>query len=671
MVFQNPLFLWALFLLSIPIIIHLFNFRKYKNVKFSNVGMLLSIETESKKSKNLKKWLVLLSRLLTLFFLILAFAKPYIPTNQKIARNPLTTLYIDNSMSMNAEGKDGQLFQKAKDIARSIINESGQNTSFQIIDNEVQPFSLRTINKEDALQVIDELDISGEVPNYQQISNQVSRLIAESGFDLANVFLIADFQKQELQEKIIWDSIINLQFIALQPEKRNNLSIDSAWISEPLMQPDMPIEISVRVHNRGRETVESATINLEVNGLQQGSESFSLAGNEQKELFFNLSPIEGNPTSGHFQLNDFPIVFDDTYYFSFEKKSSRSILYIADKPSDPMQRIFDKDNNFNYKWVKSGSIDYQSLQNYDCIILDGLANIASGFSSELHNYLNSGGSLMVIPPASGSVENAFLNEIGFPPLKQIYTPSISLTSEDLKGDFYKNVYKKIPENLSLPKVNKLYGPIKSVVGFKNLLTLKDGAIILAQKKVSKGNVFVSTLPLDQSWSSFTDKELFVVTMLKIAFDNNLEEDISYFLNRTDPIKLQNQTNNNIDVIILKNNKLQHLIQLSRAGGNQKFWLNSEINTPGIFTLQEKGNGQNFLGQIALNYPRSESVMDFWDEKNLKGLFDANQMVFNQDNISKLISSLSDNISGKSLWQIFIVFALLFLMIEVLLLRFLK
>lgn len=671
MVFQNPLFLWALFFLSIPIIIHLFNFRKYKNVKFSNVGMLLSIETESKKSKTLKKWLVLLSRLLTLFFVILAFSKPYIPTNQKIARNPLTTIYIDNSMSMNAEGKDGQLFQKAKDIARSIINESGQTTSFQIIDNVVQPLSLRTINKENALQVIDELDISGEVPNFQQISNQVSQLVAESGFDLANVFLIADFQKQELQEKIIWDSIVNLYFISLQPEKRNNLSIDSAWISEPIMQPDMPIEISVRVHNRGRETVESATINLEVNGLQQGSESFSLAGNEKKELFFNLSPIEGKPTSGHFQLNDFPIVFDDTYYFSFEKKSTRSILYIADQPSDPMQRVFDKDNNFNYKWVKSGSIDYQSLQNYDCIILDGLANIASGFSSELHNYLNSGGSLMMIPPIIGSDENVFLNEIGFPPLRQIYTPSISLTTEDLKGDFYKNVYKKIPENLSLPKVTKLYGPIKSVVGFKNLLTLKDGAIILAQKGVGKGNVFVSTLPLDKSWSSLIDKELFVVTMLKIAFDNNLEEEISYFLNRTDPIKLQYQTNNNIDVITLKNNKLHHLIQLSKAGGSQKFWLNSEINTPGIFTLQEKGNGQNFLGQIALNYPRSESVMDFWDEKDLKGLFDANQMIFNQDNISKLISSLPANILGKSLWHIFIVFALLFTLIEVLLLRFLK
>lgn len=633
--------------------------------------MLLSIETESKKSKNLKKWLVLLSRVLTLFFLILAFAKPYMPTNQKIAQNPLTTIYIDNSMSMKAEGKDGQLFQKAKDIARSIINESGQTTSFQIVDNEFQSFSLRTINQEYALQVIDELDISGEVPNYQQISNHVGRLVAESSFDLANVFLIADFQKQELQENIIWDSIINLHCIALQPEKRNNLSIDSAWISEPVMQPDLPIEISVRVHNRGRETVESAAINLDVNGLQQGSESFSLAGNEQKELFFNISPIEGKPTSGHFQLNDFPIVFDDTYYFSFNKKSTRSILYIANQYSEPMQRIFDRDNNFNYKWVKTGSVDYQSLRNYDCIILDGLANTASGFSSELQNYLNSGGSLMVLPPASGSVENAFLNKIGFPPLRQIYTPSISLTTEDLKGDFYKNVYKKIPENLSLPKVNKLYGPIKSVIGFKNLLTLKDGSIILAQKKISKGNVFVSTLPLDKSWSSFIDKELFVVTMLKIAFDNNSEEDISYFLNRTEPIKLQYQTKNNIDVITLKNNKIQQLIQLSRAGGNQKFWLNSEIKYPGIFTIEEKGDGRNFLGQIALNYPRTESIMDFWDEKDLKGLFDANQMVFNQDNISKLISSLSENISGKSLWQIFIVFALLFLMIEVLLLRFLK
>ena len=77
--FVNPGFLWGLFALIIPIIIHLFNFKRYKKVYFSNVRFLQELQSETKKQSQLKRWLLFLSRLLAFACIILAFAQPFLP----------------------------------------------------------------------------------------------------------------------------------------------------------------------------------------------------------------------------------------------------------------------------------------------------------------------------------------------------------------------------------------------------------------------------------------------------------------------------------------------------------------------------------------------------------------------------------------------------------------
>ena len=60
MQFKHPEILYALILLIIPIIIHLFQLQKFKKVAFTNVEFLKRIELQTRKSSKLKKWLILL-----------------------------------------------------------------------------------------------------------------------------------------------------------------------------------------------------------------------------------------------------------------------------------------------------------------------------------------------------------------------------------------------------------------------------------------------------------------------------------------------------------------------------------------------------------------------------------------------------------------------------------
>ena len=61
-----PAFLLALAALAIPIIIHLFHFRRFKKVYFTNVRFLKEVKEETSNRSRLRNLLVLLMRLLAL-----------------------------------------------------------------------------------------------------------------------------------------------------------------------------------------------------------------------------------------------------------------------------------------------------------------------------------------------------------------------------------------------------------------------------------------------------------------------------------------------------------------------------------------------------------------------------------------------------------------------------
>ena len=87
MQFVNPYFLFGLFALAIPIIVHLFNFRKYKLFYFSNTRFLQELQQKTNKQSRLRKLIILSLRLLAIAALVLAFARPYIPTKESETTN--------------------------------------------------------------------------------------------------------------------------------------------------------------------------------------------------------------------------------------------------------------------------------------------------------------------------------------------------------------------------------------------------------------------------------------------------------------------------------------------------------------------------------------------------------------------------------------------------------
>ena len=158
MQFLYPSFLWTLLALAIPIIIHLFYFRRFKRVYFTNVKFLKEVKEETSARRKVRNLLVLLSRMFAIAMLVFAFAQPFIPQNTEVQKGDKSvSVFIDNSFSMNALSEDVPLIEKAKQRAREVVNAYSVEDRFQILTNEFEGRHQRLVSKEDALALIDEV----------------------------------------------------------------------------------------------------------------------------------------------------------------------------------------------------------------------------------------------------------------------------------------------------------------------------------------------------------------------------------------------------------------------------------------------------------------------------------------------------------------------------------
>ena len=146
MQFLFPYFLWALAAIAIPIIIHLFQFRKFKKIYFTNVRFLKEIKEETTNRNKLKNLLILLSRILAVMALVFAFAQPFIPKGEAVKSGVnYVSLFVDNSFSMTAARNDIPLLDYAKDKARSIIKAYDEKDKFQILTHDFEGKHLRFV----------------------------------------------------------------------------------------------------------------------------------------------------------------------------------------------------------------------------------------------------------------------------------------------------------------------------------------------------------------------------------------------------------------------------------------------------------------------------------------------------------------------------------------------
>jgi hypothetical protein len=665
MQFIYPSFLFALLALVIPIIIHLFQLRRYKKVVFSDIRFLKQITEQNQKQRNIKEWIILAARCLALACLVFAFAKPFIPFNQKeiVRNNKAISIFIDNSLSMSQLGKEGQLLEVAKNKAKDIASFYGDNDLFQILTNDFEGKHQRLLDKKDFLLYLDEIKLSNQSKSFEKILSRQKQVFDEASNATKIAYLITDLQQNQFNSLSLIDSNLQVNLVQIKPKLINNLSIDSAWIEQPLILPNTNTVLYVKVSNFGSLDMTDVPLTFKVDGLQKGIANVTCKANSNQIVQLQFTLNDANYHQAELSLLDNPVVFDDKLYLTLKAFGNQTIIAI--NANESIKQVYGIDENYQLENFSINAIDYSAFNKASCIILNELPVFSSGLQTEIQKYISNGGVVYIIPNANSETlakTNDFLKQLNAPQLAPMVTQNLKVSRINTFDEVFKNVFSKIPDLANWPALTKNYNmQINSAIKGNMVAALNSDVPFIFKSKYGNGIVYLSSTPLQNDWSNFTEHALFVPFMLRLPLVNKHSNALYYNIDK--PINYTFEKNTNSKVVYLKDKKDE--IAFDVTNSNNKSAINlSNIKQAGSYQIMTN-NKTEVLSDVSFNLNRAESNLSIITNDSLQT---ANGQILQTNDLVKHQKEIELSFNGIPLWRWFLLAAVLFVLVEVALLK---
>lgn len=636
MQFLHPEFFYGFLGLLIPLFIHLFQLRRFKTEVFSNVKLLQRLELKSRKSSKLKQWLALILRMLIIACLVLAFAQPVRSKNGDVHVKTEWVIYLDNSYSMEANGPKGELLQRAiQDIITSFSNQ--ENLS---IFTNTQSFPNQSLYR-----------IKDELLNINYVSDQLSletialkgkSLFSSSKTSLKNFIVISDFQKRSPNPDL--DTNINWFFVPLQPVSLDNDYIESAYISNTT---NSNLELTVNCGSQLQN--DSLIVSLILNDKLV---SKSVA---KKSTNYNTSFIvpKNQHLKGKFSISDQHLQYDNHLYFDLKKNDLIRVMSINEADDTFLKKIY-TNIDFKYTSTSYATLDFSLIPQQHFIVLNELTALDSSLASILTEFVENGGKLVIIPPKQILMES--YNKLLYPLAKIKLLPFNPTQSFIRKINFDHSIFKKV----FLDKVTNFQYP--SVQGFYPLESVNGTPLLEHQESFLMVNngVYLFSSPLNETQSNFINSPLVVPSFFNMAKSALNQQQLYYSSGEEKIIEFDNPIQKDQAIKLI--NTPRELIPIqSNTSTRIAFKMDSGLMTPGTYSVVF---AKDTITTLSYNVRRFESDLEYPKLINYPGqILEANQ--------SNVLDTIKSNTDIEQLWKWFAIFALVFLAIEMLTLKYFK
>jgi hypothetical protein len=684
MSFLYPNILWGLLAVTIPVIIHLFNFRKFRKIFFTNVRFLEELKQQTRKQSKLRHLLVMIARMVAIAALVLAFAQPYIPSAKNVAKPDAISqvnIYIDNSFSMEALSTNGPLLEAAKVKAREIASAYKPSDMFMLTTNEFEGRHQRWLSKDEFLQMVDEIQPTPAVRSVSEVTGRQYESFSNVHGRAEICYLISDFQLSMADfEKVKTDSLVPVWLVPLQASRSENLYIDSCWFVSPVYQVNQGVKLVARIVNDSQTNYEKVPLKLMVNGNQKALASFDIQSGTFHDVELPFTNYENGIMSGTLEISDYPVTFDDRMFLTYHVEGSIPVLCINGQDESPyLNSLFGKDSAFLFVNNSGKNIDYNRLPDYNLVILNELNEFSSGLIQELAGYLENGGTILVIPPAKGDItgQKEFLTSVGSNYYTNLVTEDTRVSSLDLKNPVFADVFEKtssgdrILDNTDLPVVKSYYEISRQLQSSQMvIMSMLNGKAFLTHETTGKGQVYLLAVPLEEQFSNFARHAVFVPALYRIALLSAASDPLYYIIGRDNMIELSNTylDGDNSLKIASDADDFEFIPGLQNVNKKLNIRIYNQIQKAGHYKLLK--NNEIMKG-FSFNYDRKESQMKFADRAELQDLI-GRYSLSNTRVIADMGKPLSDTIKdlnqGARLWKFFIILALVFLAVEIFLLR---
>jgi len=692
MSFLYPSFLWALATVSVPIIIHLFNFRKTQQIYFSSNRFLRQVQEATSAKRKLKHYLILASRLLFLLFLVLTFAQPIIPATEQFSANRNISIYLDNSLSMSVPvrrtpdsfgvGEKTRALDAGIGYAQQIVEIFPPDSRYRLLTNDFAPFSNSYKTKAEIQDLLSQIRLS---PVSRSVAEIKERFYNSTTTERSNeVFWISDFQQSTTGHLNVslYDTTQRWHLVPLTFQPNTNIFIDTAYLENPFVVGGEKNTLHVRLRNDGARAVEQLLVKVSVNGIQTGTSSVNIAAKGMSQTSFDLpvrserlrTPSEqAGMTTGlngiskaTVSFNDYPVSFDNEFYLALNFAEKIRAVEIKSKVGvTPVEKVFGNKQVFSFRSFTVSNFNYSLLSEADLVVVNGLDRFDASLSLSLRTFVNDGGALFVIPGLAPDV-TSYKNLLRLPTMNVVKTSALTeLDYPDFNNPFFENVFEERSARLEMPQASQLiaWGNDRSAI-----LRFKNEQPFLSVFNQS-GKLYVLASPLENAFTSFHNSALFVPVMYRMAASGKKSDVKPYYSLNESFISVRLDSVHGEQPLKLVGE--QEIIPSQRKlAGHVMMELPRLAMSAGFYKVTYE---RDTVGLLAFNLNKYESLLGQYTGEEIK------QQLGNPEGISIFEANSEEAFSneikarylGTPLWKYALILALFFLLVEILLIRFLK
>ncbi len=656
--FLNPILLWGLLAISIPIIIHLFNLRRVKRVEFSNTALLRRVKEESSAKRKPVELLILISRILGVILLVLTFARP-VYKNQKndLSLQDEVLVYLDNSLSLSVRGNGEQTaFDNAYSLTQDLVNSYPDGTVFRFIENAYSNSIATEFTKSSLTDNLTEIKQVGVDRSFQEISNR------QTGQGISgDIYFVSDFQDNTGLELLRTDTANNYFLVPVAGSEYSNIYIDSVYLQNTFLSGSITNLLRIRLRRNDRST-DQVNLKLYIDDRLSGTSQVNFDGDLLTSYDFEIPSVDQGMNRIRIALDDPGLTFDNDYYLAINQLDKIRVLevYQSNSPSF-ISSLFEDNELFQFERVNANALDNQKIESADFILINQLETYTNQLSNALSNSINGGKTVLIIP--SRQSNSSELNRLGLNVIRGTQQ-RVDLEVPDYENPFFEGVFVENSQNLEMPNARVLFRLVNEELPY---LSFKNGRSFLS-KVLSNGSLFFFASSFDSDLTSFPNHALFVPVLYKLALGSKANLSNLYYNTDDETIIYPINSQNRSDIYELIRGDVL-LIPDQRQEENRLIMeIPKDQISAGHYDLVL--NDQK-VGTLAFNLPKEESDVHIIDFDYLEELSAAPSVTLLNGNGGQSIrEEIRAGIDGIPLWKYALLGALLFLFLEIILIRYL-
>ncbi len=429
----SPAMLGWLAAAAVPILIHLWSRRRYREVPWAAMQYLLEALRKNRRRIRLEQWLLLALRAILIGLIVLAVAEPFFgggvltfSAGQRTHR----LLVLDGSYSMAYTPTDQTRFDRAKQLAAQIVEESPQGDGFTLVLMSDPPrvvIGNPVFAPRDFLQELDNLrlphasaDLPKTLTEIEQVLTNVRkehpRLTRQEVYfltDLCRVGWIpeggsaAAMAELHQQSKRLAEAA-SLVVIDVGQPSAENLAVTALSTSEPFATPARNVQIQAQLHNFGRQARNRQPVELLVDGRRVAQQTVDVPTDGEASTAFSYRFDTPGDHTLEVRAEGDALDIDNHRWLAITVKQNIPVLCINGHPSGVP---FTGATDYLYYALSPRADSTQpalvrpevapesalleaDLSRYDCIFLADVAQFTASEARVLDAYLKRGGSLV-------------------------------------------------------------------------------------------------------------------------------------------------------------------------------------------------------------------------------------------------------------------------------------